>query len=64
MTGVDTADVQRRSPQDTPRRCTLPQPMLAEIRGKIEKHIKNSYMKQVQAPLGVEAALKCWMELS
>ena len=38
--------------------------MLAEIRGKIEKHIKNSYMKQVQAPLGVEAALKCWMELS
>lgn len=30
----------------------------------IEKHIKNSYFKKVQAPVGVKANLKAWMELS
>jgi hypothetical protein len=35
---------------------------LVEIRKKIEKHIKDSYFKQVQAPIGVKATLKAWME--
>lgn len=35
-----------------------------EIRGIVEKHIKNSYFKKVQAPVGVKATLKAWMELS
>lgn len=30
----------------------------------VEKHIKNTYFKKVQAPVGVKAALKAWMELS
>ena len=35
-----------------------------EIRGKIEKHIKNGYLKRVDAPVGVKPALRCWMELN
>jgi hypothetical protein len=31
---------------------------------EIEKYIKNSYLKKVQAPIGIKARLKAWMELS
>ena len=31
---------------------------------KVEKHIKNTYLKRVDAPVGVKPALKCWMELN
>jgi hypothetical protein len=37
---------------------------LSEIRKKIEKHIKNTYLRRVQAPQGVKPTLKAWMELS
>lgn len=53
-----------RSAPDTPRKHDLPEQTLSEIRVRIEKHIKNTYLKQVQAPLGVRAMLKAWMELS
>lgn len=53
-----------RSTPETPRRTELPQPMLAEIRAKVERHIKNTYLRAAQAPLGVKPALKCWMELN
>jgi superfamily II DNA or RNA helicase len=53
-----------RSKPDTPRRCTTDEKTLVDIRGKIEKHIKNSYLKRVDAPVGVKPALKCWMELN
>ena len=53
-----------RSQLDTPRTCTIQQAVLVEIRGKIEKHIKNSYLKRVDAPVGVKPALRCWMELN
>jgi hypothetical protein len=33
-------------------------------RAKVEKHIKNTYLKSVQPPVGVMPALKAWMELS
>jgi len=49
---------------DTPRRCVMEAPTLADVRLKVEKHIKNSYMKSVQAPAGVTATLKAWMELN
>lgn len=35
-----------------------------EIRQKVEKHIKNTYLKKVQVPIGVKPALKAWMELN
>jgi hypothetical protein len=37
---------------------------LRDLRLKVEKHIKNAYLKQVQAPVGVKPILKCWMELN
>jgi hypothetical protein len=42
----------------------MPEQTLSEIRAKIEKHIKNTYFKQIQAPIGVKAKLQAWMELS
>lgn len=53
-----------RSKPDTPRRCTAEEKTLVEIRARIEKHIKNTYLKRVDAPVGVRPALKCWMELN
>lgn len=53
-----------RSTPETPRRLEIEQPSLREIRLKIEKHIKNTYLKQIQAPVGVKPVLKCWMELN
>lgn len=53
-----------RSKPETPRRCMLKEEMLLEIRKEIEKHIKNSYMKRVDAPVGVKPKLRCWMELN
>jgi len=34
------------------------------VRLKLEGHIKNTYLKQMQAPVGVKPSLKCWMELN
>ena len=53
-----------RSEPDTPRHCAIEQATLSQIRAKIEKHIKNTYLKQVQAPIGVKPVLKAWMELN
>lgn len=53
-----------RSRPDTPRHCTGEQKTLIEIRARVEKHIKNTYLKRVDAPLGVKPALRCWMELN
>lgn len=53
-----------RSPKQTPRQRKLADETLSEIRTKVEKHIKNTYLKKVQAPTGVKPALKAWMEIS
>lgn len=53
-----------RSKPETKRSCTTQEKTLIEIRGKIEKHIKNSYLKRVDAPVGVKPTLRCWMELN
>ena len=53
-----------RSKPETPRKCATEEKTLIELRGKIEKHIKNSYLKRVDAPVGVKPALRCWMELN
>lgn len=52
-----------RCKPDTPRSHALDAPKLIDIRAKVERHIKNSYFKKVQAPAGVKAVLKAWMEL-
>jgi len=53
-----------RSTPETPRYRALPEKDLSEIRRQVEKHIKNTYLRKVQAPIGVKATLKAWMELS
>jgi superfamily II DNA or RNA helicase len=53
-----------RSKPDTDRDRDLPQERLTEIRKKVERHIKNTYLKSVVAPVGVKANLKAWMELT
>ncbi|MFH1418767.1 MAG: C-terminal helicase domain-containing protein, partial [Planctomycetota bacterium] len=59
----DIVDLIRSGP-DTPRHCAIERTTLSQIRAKIEKHIKNTYLKQVQAPIGVKPVLKAWMEMS
>jgi len=48
----------------TPRRTKIEPTTLTEVRQRVEKHIKNTYLKQVQAPVGVKPVLKAWMELN
>ena len=49
---------------ETPRRCEIAQPTLSDARTKVEKHLKNGYLRQVQAPVGVGPVLVAWMELN
>jgi hypothetical protein len=53
-----------RCQPDTPRHCTIERKTLSDIRAEVEKRIKNTYLKQLQAPVGVKPILKAWMELS
>jgi superfamily II DNA/RNA helicase len=53
-----------RSKRETPRHCTTDERTLSDLRAKLEKHIKNTYLKRVDAPVGVTPTLRCWMELN
>ena len=48
----------------TPRSCVMEEQTLLEVRKKVERHIRNGYLKRIDAPVGVRASLKCWMELN
>ena len=45
------------------RYLSVTEDQFKEIRKTIEKHIKNSYMKSVQAPLDVKPRLVTWMQI-
>ena len=53
-----------RSNPKTPRKCVTEKPLLIEIRNKVKKHINNTYLKRIDAPIGVKPTLNCWMELN
>jgi superfamily II DNA or RNA helicase len=53
-----------RSKPSTPRHCAMEELTLVEIRDKVLKHIKNGYLKRLDAPVGVKPTLKCWIELN
>ena len=53
-----------RSRPHTARKCKIDQEKLVQIRRKIERHIKNTYLERVDAPIGVRPKLRCWMELN
>jgi superfamily II DNA or RNA helicase len=68
-TGV-TEDTQQiataiRSTPHTPRVCTTERPLLVDVRDRVLKHIKNTYLKQLDVPIGSpKPSLVCWMELN
>ncbi len=49
---------------DTPRCCRFERDDLVAARKAVEKHIKNTYLKRVDAPVGIKPELRCWMELN
>jgi hypothetical protein len=53
-----------RSKPTTPRKRSTNEAALRDVRVQIEKHIKDTYLKRVDAPVGVKPALRCWMELN
>ena len=54
-----------RSKPNTPRRCTIDRMTLKDVRYKIERHLRDSYLKRVNAPLNApNPRLRCWMELN
>jgi superfamily II DNA or RNA helicase len=48
----------------THRKCVMSEKDLKDARVNVEKHITNTYLKQIQAPMGVKPTLKCWMEIN
>jgi transposase-like protein len=60
---AEIAELIRSNPQ-TPRRRAIEKTSLVEIRKKVEQHIKNTYFKRLQAPVGVKPILKAWTELN
>ena len=53
-----------RSSVTTPRKTELSTKTLSEIRNEVERHITNSYLKRIDAPVGVGPELRCWMEVN
>jgi superfamily II DNA or RNA helicase len=53
-----------RSTRQTSRKVLSDRPTLVAAREQVERTIKNTYLKQVQAPIGIRPVLKAWMELS
>ena len=53
-----------RSRPQTPRKCLAEEKKLIDIRSEVETYIKNTYLKRVDAPVGVRPSLKSWMELN
>jgi len=49
---------------DLPRVCRQDQKTLVEIREKMDKHLNKTYLRKLQAPVGVKPSLLCWMELN
>lgn len=53
-----------RSNKKTKRVLDFQNEALSSIRVKVEKHITKTYLRKVQAPVGVSPTLKTWMELN
>lgn len=53
-----------RSTPEVQRRCAMDREALVYARVEVERHITNTYLKRIQAPVGVKPILKCWMELN
>ena len=49
--------------KEEPRRLETTEEDFSAVRKAVERHIKKSYMRAVQAPLGVKPRLVTWMQL-
>jgi hypothetical protein len=70
---VATGDIQEdaplivdriRSSPETPIAHQMEKVKLSEIRTAIEKHISKTYLRRVQAPVGIKPILRAWLELN
>lgn len=62
--GPDAIHDRIRSEPDEPRRLEVPRETLLEAKEAVERHLKQSYLRRVQAPAGVDCDLLAWMELN
>ena len=54
-----------RSKPNTPRRCEMGRTTLKDLRDKVLRHVRDTYLKRVNAPIDApEPSLRCWMELN
>ncbi len=54
-----------RSKPNTPRRCEMSRTTLKDLRDKVLRHVRDTYLKRVNAPMDApEPMLRCWMELN
>ena len=53
-----------RSAPEQPRRIVTPREQLRQARDAVLRHIRQGYLKQMQAPPGVEPIIKAWMEIN
>ena len=54
-----------RSKPNTPRRCTTERATLKQVRDKVLRHVRDTYLKRVNAPMDApDPELRCWMELN
>ena len=52
-----------KSERETPRALALREDEFAAIKKTMEAHINKSYMKAIQAPIGIKPRLVAWMQL-
>ncbi|MCR4745754.1 MAG: DEAD/DEAH box helicase family protein [Lachnospiraceae bacterium] len=52
-----------RCAEEEPRKLEVTEEQFKEVRKEIEKHIKKTYLKAVQAPIGIKPRLVTWMQL-
>lgn len=52
-----------RCESDEPRVLSISQDEFTEMRRKVENHIKRSYLRSIQAPVGIRPRLVTWMQL-
>lgn len=53
-----------RSDETVKRATSVPKTKLVELRKKVEREIKNDYLRRMGAPAGVKPELRAWMEIS
>ena len=53
-----------RCERETPRKFSTTEEQFSQTRKTVDNHIRRTYMKAVQAPLGVKPRLVTWMQLS